>query len=63
MKTRYLIKELVLNLGNFLNQQELEEPGEDTTKYDVFAPAVVCPKKPDLIKTSQSYITDDVSKM
>ena len=40
--------------------QELEEPGEDTAKYDVFMPTVVRPPKPDIVMGSETLNSDEV---
>ncbi len=54
-----LLKLSVINYNPVRILKELEEPGQDTSKYDVFAPTVVRPKKPDLIRTSQNYISTE----
>ena len=41
--------------------QDLEEPGEDTSRYDTFMPTVVRPKKPDLVTESENMNSADVS--
>ena len=40
--------------------QELEEQGEDTSKYDVFMPTVVRPRKPDIVTTSETLNSAEV---
>ena len=40
--------------------QELEEPGEDTSKYDVFMPTVVRPPKPDIVMGSETLNSEEV---
>jgi hypothetical protein len=37
-----------------------EEPGEDSTKFDVIAPNVVHPKKPDIVNVSAAYDSSEV---
>jgi len=39
---------------------DLDEPGEDTSKYDVIMPTVVRPNSPDIVAVSAGYDCSDV---
>jgi hypothetical protein len=38
----------------------LEEPGDDSKKFDVIAPTVVHPKNPDIVESSAAYDNSEV---
>ena len=38
----------------FFCLQELEEPGEDTSRFDIIVPTVVRPQKPDIVSSSEN---------
>ena len=40
--------------------QVLEEPGEDSNKYDIMAPTVVHPPNPDIVEISAAYDNSEV---
>jgi len=40
--------------------QDLDEPGEDTSKYDIIMPTVVRPKSPDIVAVSSGFDCSEV---
>jgi hypothetical protein len=49
-----------ITFGLFIWLQNLEEPGEDTSKYDIIMPTIVHPKWPDVVIASAGYENSEV---